>query len=104
MLRHCYSGFFVGCLCLGLYALQAEQALAYTANQVRFEFHDHGIYRVRVFYTIPELRQFREFEVEFTRRREAERFYWDALFGADVYHLDPSRREFLNPPQAPRPW
>jgi hypothetical protein len=78
--------------------------MAYTANKVWFEFHPTGIYRVYVNYTVPELKEFREAYVEFTKKSEAEAFYWDMIKGADFYLPAPGSRRFLSNPLSPDPW
>ena len=53
-----------------------ESSSAFTANKVFFEFWPNkGFYRVRVHYTIPELKEAREARVEFTSKKEAEKYY-----------------------------
>ncbi len=76
----------------------------YTANYVHFEFLDNGRYRVKAFYTVPELREFRESYVDFSTKKAAEKFYFDLLKGADFYHPDPSKVEFKNTSITPEPW
>lgn len=84
--------------------LVSAAARAYTANKVWFEFRPTGIYRVYVSYTVPELKEFREAYVEFTKKRDAERFYWDLVRGADFYPPDPKATKFINAPLKPDPW
>ncbi len=79
-------------------------AAAYNANKVWFEFRPNGIYRIYVNYTIPALKEFREAYVEFTKKKDAEAFYWDVVRGADFYLPNPKSREFVNPPPEPDPW
>lgn len=82
----------------------ATVASAYSANKVWFEFRPSGIYRVYVNYTVPELKQYRESYVEFRKKKDAERFYWDLVRGADFYPPDPTARRFATPPMKPDPW
>lgn len=82
----------------------AQNADAYQANKVWFEFLPTGIYRVYVNYTVPELKEARESYVEFRRKKEAERFYWDLVRGADFYPPDPKSRRFSTTPLKPDPW
>jgi hypothetical protein len=84
--------------------LLAAPASAYTASKVTFEARPEGIYRVHVTYTVPSLKEVREAFVEFTRRSEAESYYFDLLRGADFYLSDPKRREFKVGPRQPTPW
>ena len=78
--------------------------LGYTANKVWFEFRPDGRYRVYVNYTVPELKEFREAWVDFAKKKEAERFYFDLVRGADFYPPDPKARRFTNPAMKPDPW
>jgi hypothetical protein len=84
--------------------LSAGLAFGLTANQVSFEFRPNGIYRVYLFYTIPALKELRESYVEFTTRKEAEKFYFDVLRGADFYLDDPKDVRFVNQPLEAQPW
>jgi hypothetical protein len=84
--------------------LTAGEAAAYTANKIWFETRPEGIYRVHVNYTVPELKEFREAYVEFTRKKDAERYYWDLVKGADFYPPDPKARRFVSEPLQPDPW
>jgi hypothetical protein len=79
-------------------------AFGFTANKVWMEFHDHGIYRVHVNYTVPALREFREAYVEFTQKKLAEAYYFDLLRGADFYLPDPAARKFKAQPLQAEPW
>lgn len=82
----------------------SSAAHAYTANKVWFEFKPAGGYRVYVNYTVPELKEYREAYVDFTSKRDAERYYWDLVRGADFYANDPAQRRFVQQPMEPRPW
>jgi hypothetical protein len=86
--------------CLGF----SSQAFAYTANKVWFEFKPHGGYRVYVNYTIPELKEYREAYVDFTRKKEAEKYYWELVRGAEFYPGDGPAREFKQQPLEPSAW
>ncbi len=79
-------------------------AYAYTANKVAFEFLQNGQYRVTVNYTVPELKEFRESYVIFSRKKEAESFYWKLVRGADFYPDDPKLVRFIPPKTKPTPW
>ena len=89
---------------IGLAVWQAPRAQAYSANKVWFEFRPNGIFRVYVNYTVPELKEFREAYVEFRAKKEAERFYWDLVRGADFYPPDPAGRRFQSRPPVAEPW
>ena len=78
--------------------------MAYTANQVSFEFRPRGIYRVYLYYTAPALKEYREATVEFVSRKKAEKFYYDVLRGADFYINDQGKTVFTNEPLSPQPW
>jgi len=80
------------------------QAAAYSANKVWFEFRPGALYRVYVNYTVPELKEFREAYIEFHKKKEAERYYWDLLKGADFFPPDPQTRRFSKPQMTPDPW
>jgi hypothetical protein len=82
----------------------SEAASAYTANKIWFEFRPNGIYRVHVNYTVPELKEFREAYVEFTKKADAERYYFDLVRGADFYLPTPGSRRFVGNPLKPEPW
>ena len=82
----------------------SSSARAYTANTVNFEFLHAGRYRVTMSYTIPEILEFRESYVEFTSYKEAKRFYFDLLRGADFYPSDPKKLRFGKTPPAPEAW
>ena len=79
-------------------------ARAYTANQVTFQFLDNGRYRVKLYYTVPALKEYRESYVDFDERKKAEKFYFDVLRGADFYIEDEPETKFVNEPLAPSPW
>ncbi len=89
---------------LALWLSAGPKSHAYTANKVWFEFRPGGIYRVHVGYTVPELKEFRESYVEFRKKSEAEKYYWDLVKGADFYPSDPKSRKFVNQPLEPDPW
>lgn len=82
----------------------SSRAAAFSANKVWFEFRPDGIYRIYVNYTVPELKEFRESYVEFRKKKDAERFYWDLVKGADFYPEDPKTRRFNVPSLKPEPW
>lgn len=77
---------------------------AYTANQVSFEFLATGAYRVNLYYTVPALREFREASIEFGDRKQAEKFYFDVIRGADFYINAQGDVEFNNGQLTPNPW
>lgn len=84
--------------------IACSYALAYTASKVWFEFRPNGVYRVYVTYTVPELKEVRESYVQFTKKQEAEEFYWNLVRGADFYPRDPKATKFVNSPLKPDPW
>ena len=85
-------------------ALTATNSSAYTANQVTFEFLANGAYRVNMYYTVPALREFREASIEFSERKQAEKFYFDVVRGADFYINNQGEVEFKNGQLSPSPW
>ncbi len=82
----------------------SELAQAYTANKVSFDFLENGLYRVNVYYTVPEVKEFRQSYVLFKKKREAEIFYWKLLRGADFYPENPELTRFVQPRMKPEPW
>lgn len=82
----------------------ASTAFGYAANKVWFEFRPRGGYRVFVNYTVPELKERREAYVDFAKKKDAEKLYWDLVRGADFYPPDPKARRFVSQPMAPEPW
>lgn len=84
--------------------LSWTSAQAYTANKVMFMFKPYGGYRVYVNYTIPELKEYREAYVEFVNRKDAEKYYWDLIRGADFYLPEPDALRFSNQALEPEPW
>lgn len=84
--------------------LVSTRASAYTANKIWFEFRPGGIYRVHVNYTVPELKEFREHYIEFRKKKDAEKYYWDLVKGADFFPPDPTTRRFVSQELQPDPW
>ncbi len=82
-----------------------SNAWGLTANKVWMEFRPDGRYRVFVNYTVPEIKQFREAYVDFSKKKDAEKFYFDLVRGADFYRPDANQRGFdSNPKATPTPW
>ena len=94
------------CVALLLTSLVADKkAYALTANKVFFEFWPmKHMYRVRIHYTIPELKEAREARVEFRSKKKAEKYYFALLRGADFYLEDPKTIRFVNPALKQEPW
>jgi hypothetical protein len=88
-------------LCLLFWGVELQ---GLTANKVWMVLTNYGRYRVFVNYTVPEIKEFRESYVEFAHKKEAEKFYFDLLRGADFYHPDASKRAFKNRDLKPEPW
>jgi hypothetical protein len=84
--------------------LLPTRTYAYTANQASFEFLATGAYRVNLYYTVPSLREFREASIEFGERKQAEKFYFDVIRGADFYVNAQGDVEFNNGQLTPNPW
>lgn len=84
--------------------LFSQRLLAYHANMMFFEFMQDGRYKVLVHYTIPELKEYRESYVIFNKKKEAERFYFALLRGADFYPSEPQAVRYIKPKLKPTPW
>lgn len=90
---------------LGSMLLFSLESYALRANKVFFEFWPQkGMYRVRFFYTIPELKEAREGRAEFRSKKKAEQYYFALLRGADFYMNDPKNIRFINPSLKQDPW
>lgn len=79
-------------------------AYSLSANEVWFEFLANGRFRVKVNYTLPELKEFREAYVDFNSQKAAEAFYWHLVRGGDFHLKDPKTDHFHQVPQQPSPW
>lgn len=76
-----------------------------SASWVDFEFRDDGKFRVKVVYTVPELKEVREVWVDFKEKTKAEAYYFDLAKGADFYLPESESRKFENSPKLkPNPW
>ena len=95
--------FKLSILFLIYFIICSTEVFAYTANKVWFEFRDNGRYRVYVNYTVPELKEFRESWIDFTKKKEAEKFYWALVRGGDFYPPSPDNSVFKRVVK-PRPW
>lgn len=80
-----------------------EYAAAITANKVWFEFHQ-SFYRVAFEYTSPELKEFRGGYADFKNKKEAEKFFWSLVRGADFQLGDPKLVSYPNQENKPDPW
>ena len=80
------------------------EAYPYSANKVWFEFREGHGYRVYVNYTVPALKEFRESYVDFKQKKEAEKFYWSLIRGADFYPPSSAETKFQSEPAKPEPW
>ena len=76
---------------------------AITANKVWFEFHQ-SFYRVVFEYTTPELKEFRGGYADFKSKKEAEKFFWNLVRGADFQLGDPKMTRFPTQENKPKPW
>lgn len=81
----------------------SSESLALTANRVWVEIHPLAI-RVYVSYTVPELRELREAFSEFKDPKDASRFYWGLVRGAEFYLNSHERIRFENPSGQADPW
>lgn len=88
------------------WVLQPRPVRAYTANKVWFTFLDDGSMRIRIRYTVPELKELRESTIRFTSRRLAESAYWKLIRGANFYLSDAETgiRFDRNTVEQPIPW
>lgn len=84
--------------------LVANIAAGITANKVWMEFRDNGRYRVYVNYTLIEDRSYREAYAEFSTKREAERFFFNLVRGAEFTHGDVKNVKFRRQTATPQPW
>lgn len=80
----------------------SEVAQGLAANKVWFKVLAPGRYRVYVNVTIPELKQYREYHVDFRSYRKASDFFWKVAKGADFY--PPRKKRFQEKPGAYSPW
>ncbi|MDB2447014.1 hypothetical protein N9W79_00145 [bacterium] len=100
-----YSAYVLTCALTSLVLTLGNSAEALTASKVFFEFWPQkSMYRVRVHYTIPELKEAREARVEFRSKRKAEKYYFALLKGAEFYLQDPKNLRFENPALKQDPW
>lgn len=104
MIKKCSNRFWWLLVLFLVVAFEALPLFAYTANQVSFEFLANGAYRVNLYYTIPALREFREASIEFSERRQAEKFYFDVVRGGDFFINSRGEVEFNNGQLSPSPW
>lgn len=93
----------VAALFFSLWEGSAPKAQALTADKVWFEFHP-GFYRVYVRYTLPKLKVWRTAYVDFTSKKQAERFHWSLVWGADFSLIDPKQIRYPVVKRAPEPW
>lgn len=96
---------FILSVCAILSLLFASaQGLAYSANKVWFEVLDNGNYRVRVMYTVPALKEFREAHAIYASRKEAEDYYWHLLRGGEFATGGEAKIWFIPAKSAANPW
>lgn len=99
----------VAALVLGLMGAPGpmeSRAYGLAANKVWFKTLAPGRYRVYVNVTIPELKQFREYHVDFRSYRKASAFFWQAVKGADFYPPNQKKTRYSTSPKdnAYSPW
>lgn len=83
--------------------LMEQRAYGLAANKVWFKQLAPGRYRIYVNVTIPELKQFREYHVDFLSYRKAAEYFWELVNGADFY--PPSKTRFQKKPgEGYQPW
>lgn len=85
-----------------LLAAASEPAFGLAANKVWFKILAPGRYRVYVNVTIPELKQYREYHIDFRSFRKASAFFWRIARGADFY--PPRKNQFQDKPDGYTPW
>ena len=90
-------------LCWACSGLWPKQLHAVTANKVWFEFHQ-SFYRVAFEYTTPEIKEFRGGYADFKSKKEAEKFFWNLVRGADFQLGDPKKISFPSQENKPKPW
>lgn len=90
------------CVLAGL--LASDLGWAYSANKVWFEVLDNGNYRVRVMYTVPALKEFREAHAIYKTRKEAESYYWHLVRGGEFATGGEAKIWFIPPKAEPNPW
>ncbi len=90
-------------LLTGMLLFLSTSAFALTANKVHFEIHP-TFFRVKIQYTLPELKEFREVEYETTSYKKANAFYWKVVRGAEFEIGSPDQVRFINPTKTPDPW
>lgn len=90
-------------LALALFLLPSS-LFAYSANKVWFEALDNGTYRVRVVYTVPALKEFREAHAIYKSKKEAEVYYWHLVRGGEFATGGEAKIWFIPPKSEPNPW
>ena len=68
------------------------------------EFRQNGRFRVYVNLTVPSLREMKEIYVEFSKKKEAEKYFFDLIKGADFYLPEAKHRRFISNRGEPEPW
>ena len=68
------------------------------------ELRSNGRFRVYVNYTVPELKEMREVWVEYAKKEDADKYYFDLLRGADFYIPKGEARSFSSQDGKLDPW
>lgn len=84
--------------------LLPQSLFAYSANKVWMERMDNGLYRVRVNYTVPALKEFREAHAIYKSKKEAEAYYWHLVRGGEFATGGEAKIWFIPPKNEPNPW
>ncbi len=84
--------------------LPSTSLFAYSANRVWFEVLDSGYYRVRVMYTVPALKEFREAHAIYKSKKEAEAYYWHLVRGGEFATGGDAKIWFLPAKEKANPW
>ncbi len=83
----------------------SQNSFSLAASWVDFEYRDENIFRVKVVYTVPELKEVREVWVDFADKKKAEAYYFDLAKGADFYFPNAKDRGFAQKVKtSPNPW
>mgnify|MGYP001344164512 CR=1 FL=1 len=74
-----------------------------TANEVRWEFHPKFI-RIYITYTVIELKELREAQIEFKDPKKAREVFWKLVEGADFQLDKVDKIRFTESHQKPESW
>lgn len=87
-----------------IFSLYSNKAFSLTANKVWFDTF-LSFYRIKIEYTIPELKELRTAEIKFNNYQIATKVYWNLIRGADfILSSKKNKIEFINQDKKPSPW